>query len=100
ALPIWDGNREMPVMDELLLSLLKQENKAEIEGITEKNIWLDAGIGFAKSREEERIVMSRLDELVATGYKVMLATSRKRLINDLLGGNIDVKERDEATAAT
>lgn len=95
-----DGNREMPVMDELLLSLLKQANQAEIAGVPEKNIWLDPGIGFAKSREEERVVMSRLDELVATGYKVMLATSRKRLINDLLGGNIDVKERDEATAAT
>src|SRR5699024_3434175 len=50
--------------------------------------------GDGKGQMQER------EELVATGYKVMLATSRKRLINDLLGGNIDVKERDEATAAT
>lgn len=95
-----DGHRELPVMDEMLLSLLKQANQAELAGIPTKNIWLDPGIGFAKSREEERIVMSRLDELVATGYNVMLATSRKRLINDLLGGNSNVDERDEATAAS
>ncbi len=44
--------------------------------------------------------MSRLDELVATGYNVLLATSRKRLINDLLGGESKVDERDEGTAAT
>nr|WP_263314339.1 dihydropteroate synthase [Mammaliicoccus sp. Marseille-Q6498] len=95
-----DGHRELPVMDEMLLTLLKQANQAELAGIPTKNIWLDPGIGFAKSREEERIVMSRLDELVATGYNVMLATSRKRLINDLLGGNSNVDERDEATAAS
>ncbi|WP_239752095.1 dihydropteroate synthase [Mammaliicoccus sp. H-M34] len=95
-----DGKREQPVMEELLLSLLKQANQAEIAGIHGKNIWLDPGIGFAKTREEERIVMSRLDELVATGYNVLLATSRKRLINDLLGGNSSVDERDEGTAAT
>lgn len=95
-----DGNRELPVMEELLLTLLKQANQAEMAGIPEKNIWLDPGIGFAKSREEERIVMSRLDELVATGYNVLLATSRKRLINDLLGGNSSVDERDEGTVAT
>lgn len=95
-----DGNRDVPVMDELLLSLLRQANQAELAGVAHANIWLDPGIGFAKTREEERIVMSRLDELVATGYKVMLATSRKRLINDLLGGSSEVAERDEGTAAT
>lgn len=95
-----DGHRDIPVMEELLLRLLKQANQAEIAGIPEKNIWLDPGIGFAKSREEERIVMSRLDELVATGYRVLLATSRKRLVNDLLGGEMSVDERDEGTAAT
>lgn len=95
-----DGNRTQPVMEEMLLTLLKQANKAEMAGIKERHIWLDPGIGFAKTREEERVVMSRLDELVATGYNVLLATSRKRLINDLLGNNVAVDQRDEATGAT
>lgn len=95
-----DGKRNVPVMDEMLVMLLKQANKAVLAGIDRERIWLDPGIGFAKTREEEQEVMSRLDELVATGYKVLLATSRKRLIKFLLGGDNQVDERDEATAAT
>ncbi|MDF0029959.1 dihydropteroate synthase, partial [Staphylococcus pseudintermedius] len=95
-----DGERNVPVMDEMLVMLLKQANKAVLAGIDRERIWLDPGIGFATTREEEQEVMSRLDELVATGYKVLLATSRKRLIKFLLGGDNQVDERDEATAAT
>lgn len=95
-----DGTRDTPVMDEMLVMLLKQANKAVLAGVARERIWLDPGIGFAKTREEEQEVMSRLDELVATGYKVLLATSRKRLIQFLLGGDNQVDERDEATAAT
>ncbi|UXU64060.1 dihydropteroate synthase [Staphylococcus agnetis] len=95
-----DGQRDTPVVDEMLVTLLKQANKAVLAGIPQENIWLDPGIGFAKTREEEQIVMARLDELVATGFKVLLATSRKRFIKELLGGDNKVDERDEATAAT
>ncbi|UXS29118.1 dihydropteroate synthase [Staphylococcus delphini] len=95
-----DGKRDVPVMDEMLVMLLKQANKAVLAGIDRDRIWLDPGIGFAKTREEEQEVMSRLDELVATGYKVLLATSRKRLIKFLLGDDNQVDESDEATAAT
>ncbi|KIX89862.1 dihydropteroate synthase [Staphylococcus microti] len=95
-----DGQRDEPVMDEMLVTLLKQANKAELAGIPKEHIWLDPGIGFAKTREEEREVMANLDALVATGYKVLLATSRKRFIKEILGGDNKVDERDEATAAT
>ncbi|MBY7665518.1 dihydropteroate synthase [Staphylococcus agnetis] len=95
-----DGQRDTPVVDEMLVTLLRQANKAVLAGIPQENIWLDPGIGFAKTREEEQIVMARLDELVATGFKVLLATSRKRFIKELLGGDNKVDERDEATAAT
>jgi dihydropteroate synthase len=43
-------------------------------------------IGFAKTRDEENEVMARLDELVATEYPVLLATSRKRFIHILCFG--------------
>lgn len=95
-----DGQRDTPVVDEMLVTLLRQASKAVLAGIPQENIWLDPGIGFAKTREEEQIVMARLDELVATGFKVLLATSRKRFIKELLGGDNKVDERDEATAAT
>ena len=43
--------------------------------------------------------MARLDELVATEYPVLLATSRKSFIRDMISDTTP-KERDEATAAT
>ncbi|QLK85311.1 dihydropteroate synthase [Staphylococcus sp. 17KM0847] len=95
-----DGRRDEPVIDEMLVTLLKQANKAILAGIPKEKIWLDPGIGFAKTREEEREVMAHLDALVATGFKVLLATSRKRFIKEILGGDNQVDERDEATAAT
>ncbi|CAL27078.1 dihydropteroate synthase [Staphylococcus carnosus] len=95
-----DGERDEPIMDEMLLYLLKQANRAEEAGIKHDNIWIDPGIGFAKSRAEERIVMDRLDELVATEYPVLLATSRKRFIKEMIGTDSRPEDRDEATAAT
>lgn len=95
-----DGQRDEPVMEEMLVRLLKQANQAELAGIPEQKVWLDPGIGFAKTREEEKEVMARLDELVATGYPVLLATSRKRFIKEMADYETRAKERDEATAAT
>lgn len=95
-----DGERDEPVMDEMMVMLLKQANKAEMAGIPKTSIWIDPGIGFAKTREEEREVMSRLDELVATEYPVLLATSRKRFIKDIVDYETSATDRDEATAAT
>ena len=43
--------------------------------------------------------MARLDELVATEYPVLLATSRKSFIRDMISTDTTPK-RDEATAAT
>ena len=45
---------------------------------------------------EKNEVMARLDELVATEYPVLLATSRKVSL-EMIDTN---KQRDEATAAT
>ncbi|WP_436862927.1 dihydropteroate synthase [Staphylococcus caeli] len=95
-----NGERTEPVVDEMLLYLLKQANKAEMAGIPQEKVWIDPGIGFAKTREEEKEVMARIDELVATGYPVLLATSRKRFIKEMIGGDTAPTERDEATAAT
>ena len=49
-----DGERDKPVVDEMLVTLLAQANKAEMAGIPQSKIWLDPGIGFAKTRDEKR----------------------------------------------
>lgn len=95
-----NGNRDEPVVEEMLTSLLAQAHQAKIAGIPSNKIWLDPGIGFAKTRNEEAEVMARLDELVATEYPVLLATSRKRFTKEMMGYDTTPVERDEVTAAT
>lgn len=74
--------------------------EAQKQGIKKDKIWLDPGIGFVKSRAEELELMKRLEEVVELGYPVLLGTSRKRFIKDLMEKDVPPFERDEATAAT
>ena len=67
-------------------------------GVPAKHIFVDPGIGFVKNLQQSMETMQRLDELVALGYPVLLATSRKRLIGAVL--DLPVEERVEGTAAT
>ncbi|KGR77549.1 dihydropteroate synthase [Ureibacillus sinduriensis] len=67
-------------------------------GVPEAHIILDPGIGFVKNLQQSIETMQRLEELVAMGYPVLLATSRKRLIGTVL--NLPLDERVEGTAAT
>ncbi len=89
-----NGNRDEPVVEEMLTSLFTQAHQAKIAGIPSNKIWLDPGIGFAKIRNEEAEVMARLDELVATEYPVLLATSRKRFTKEMMGYDTTPVERD------
>ena len=71
---------------------------AKDAGVSERNIWLDPGIGFAKSTKENILMMQHLADLAAMGYPVLLATSRKRMIGNIL--DLPVDERMEGTGAT
>ncbi|KQL47326.1 dihydropteroate synthase [Brevibacillus choshinensis] len=71
---------------------------ARSAGVEPDQIVLDPGIGFVKSLEQNLETMRRLDDLVALGYPVLLATSRKRMIGHVL--DLPVEERVEGTAAT
>ncbi|MFC3419239.1 dihydropteroate synthase [Salinicoccus hispanicus] len=88
------------VVVDMIEELMASVALAESHGVPRENIWLDPGIGFVKSRSEELAVMHRLEDLVATGYPVLLATSRKRMIRELIDQETTATERDEATAAT
>lgn len=82
---------------------LKQDLQESIQialnaGISMENIILDPGIGFAKSLEDNLIVMDRLESLQDLGYPILLGTSRKSMIGLTL--NLDVTEREEGTIAS
>lgn len=67
-------------------------------GVLDENIILDPGIGFAKNTSLNLEMIRNLDKLVAMGYPVLLAASRKSMIGDVL--NLPPNERMEGTGAT
>ena len=67
-------------------------------GIKKEKIVLDPGIGFGKTFEQNLEVLKRLDEIKSLGYPVLLGTSRKSVIGNVL--NVEPKQRLEGTIAT
>lgn len=95
-----DHSTYKDVVKDMISELLESAELALQHGVKKENIWLDPGIGFVKSRDEEIEVMRHLDELVKQGYPVLLATSRKRMIKELIGTDTDADDRDAGTLAT
>ncbi|REE56407.1 dihydropteroate synthase [Paenibacillus taihuensis] len=57
---------------------------AKRAGVAEDAIWLDPGIGFAKTYDDNVALMGQLDRLTAEGYPLLLGTSRKKFIRETL----------------
>lgn len=72
-------------------------------GVDPSSITLDPGFGFGKTVAHNLELMSRLDEIVALGYPVVVGTSRKRFLGSVLAGvrgDTTPQQRDAATMAT
>jgi dihydropteroate synthase len=67
-------------------------------GIEANNIIIDPGIGFGKTPSQNLYVMSKLEQLKSLGCPILLGTSRKRFIGEVL--NLAVDDRMEGTGAT
>jgi dihydropteroate synthase len=72
------------VVAEVREYLVVRASKARAAGIDE--VWVDPGLGFAKTAEHNLQLLARLDELVATGLPVLVGASRKSFIGKLTGG--------------
>ena len=71
--------------------------KAQQAGLDE--VWIDPGIGFGKTMEHNLTLLAHLDTLVATGYPVVVGTSRKAFLGRLPAG-APPNDRVEASVAT
>ncbi|WP_174615363.1 dihydropteroate synthase [Virgibacillus ihumii] len=67
-------------------------------GVPDENIILDPGVGFAKTAEDNLIVMNNLEKFSDLGFPVLLGTSRKTFIGKVL--DVPPAERDNGTGAT
>lgn len=90
----YEGN----FMDEVIADLEESVGIAIAAGVAHDNIWLDPGIGFARNAVQNVWTMQGLDRISEMGYPVLLGTSRKSLIGNVLG--LPVEERLEGTGAT
>ena len=68
-------------------------------GVADSAIILDPGIGFAKSAEQNLLIIQRLAEFTELGFPILLGTSRKSFIGHTLGIE-DPAERIWGTAAS
>ncbi len=79
--------------------LTNRAKLAEEAGVDRQHICIDPGIGFGKAQHHNLQLLARLDQLVATGYPVLVGTSRKSFLGQILD-EPDPTGRDVATAAT
>ena len=73
------------VVSEVLEFLLARAKRAEQFGISKEMIFIDPGIGFGKALEHNLLLFRNIDKFVATGYRVLVGTSRKSFIGQLTG---------------
>ncbi|MEJ7844420.1 MAG: dihydropteroate synthase [Acidimicrobiales bacterium] len=69
------------VVGEVRDFLVERATAARSAGVEE--VWIDPGIGFGKTTAHNLALLARLDELVATGFGVVVGTSRKRFLGEL-----------------
>jgi dihydropteroate synthase len=87
------------VSGEVLEFLLSRARLAERLGIPKERIFIDPGIGFGKTLEHNLVLLKNIDRFVATGYRVLVGTSRKSFIGRITGRE-NPAERIFGTAAT
>ena len=83
--------------------LAEQLRAAVAAGIEPGRNAVDPGIGFAKTAEQNWEVLAHLDTVKALGHPVLVATSRKRFLGELLADEDGLRapvDRDDASAAT
>jgi dihydropteroate synthase len=90
------------VVDEVRSYLVTRAEAAREAGVAE--VWIDPGIGFGKTADHNLLLLRHLDQLVSTGWPVMVGTSRKSFLGTLApqpdGTPSPPEDRLEATVAT
>ena len=75
-----DRPRYEDVVDEVRAFLEERLAFAVGEGVSERRVLLDPGIGFGKTVEHNLEMLARLDELLAIGRPILIGTSRKSFL--------------------
>jgi dihydropteroate synthase len=68
------------VLADVLAELQVRIDAALAAGVERANLWLDPGLGFAKTAEQSLALLRNLDAFVHTGLPILLGASRKSFL--------------------
>jgi len=69
-------------------------------GVNPRRIVIDPGLGFSKNGGHNWKLLGHLPDLATLGYPILVGTSRKRFLGELLPDDAAATDRDAATAIT
>lgn len=84
--------------NDIISDLKESISIAKAAGISDDKIILDPGVGFAKTQEQNLFLIENLCVLEELGYPLLLGTSRKSVIGNVL--DLPAHERLEGTVVT
>ena len=91
-------NKYASIGNDVAKELGDQVREAIDAGVTQDQIIVDPGLGFAKDVEQNWELLENLEPLIALGYPVLIGASRKRFIAARLEPDSTNEAKDEATA--
>ncbi len=84
------------LFSEIIAFLEQRIRFATANGIDRNQIIVDPGIGFGKTIEHNLLIIRDLERFTCLDRPILLGASRKRFIGDILGRDIDDRERGTA----
>jgi len=104
----WRGHstemNDLAVYDDVVYDV-RHELKGRIAelivwGVNPRRIVIDPGLGFAKTADHNWTLLGHLPALATLGYPILVGTSRKRFLGELLPDDAPATDRDAPTAIT
>jgi dihydropteroate synthase len=80
------NTRYADVVAEVVEELVAGAERACARGIARERLWVDPGLGFAKTSAQSIALLAQTRALVATGLRVLIGASRKGFIAELSAG--------------
>lgn len=91
------------VVGDVLRELEQAVERAVAAGVAIEKIWIDPGLGFAKTATQSMTLLAHIDTFVATGHPVLIGASRKSFIAEAArsadGQKPDAQQRIGGTAS-
>ena len=71
------------IVQDVIDELLQAAERVERAGVPRAAVWLDPGLGFAKTGRQSAALLSSLGRFRKTGYRILVGPSRKSFIAEL-----------------